>query len=113
MWWHRQQLAPGDRVVCRIEKRGTNPGPWAEQIRPETHGEGYRYQVRKFWIVESVESDGSVIVRTRRGKTRCLSPDHPFLRRAHWWERLKYEQRFPQPGEGGPVQPKHGPSSQP
>jgi hypothetical protein len=38
-----------------------------------------------------------VVVRTRRGRQRSLAAADPALRRAHWWERLLFGQRFPPP----------------
>ena len=85
----------GTKVIFHSEKQGRRPAPHAEVVLPAMHGENYRYWVPKFWIVEQVLPDGQLLVRTRRGKTRCVDPHDPNLRPASWWERLRYADRFP------------------
>jgi hypothetical protein len=99
---------PGDRVIYVAEKHSGHPGPRAEAIQPETHGEGYWYQVKKFWTVLEVLPDGHLKVLTRRGKQRQVATDDPRLRPARWWEKLIYAARFPSP-ETAPLNmvPKH------
>jgi hypothetical protein len=48
-----------------------------------------------------VQSDNTLVVRTRRGKHHEIPAADPALRRAHWWEWLFCRHRFPPflPGE--------------
>jgi hypothetical protein len=91
---------PGDRVVFTVTKYSAHPGPRAEAVDPEPHGEGYLYNVKKYWLVEAVQPDGMVSVVTRRGKHRVLPAQDPRLRPARWWETLFLRSRFPQHPEG-------------
>ena len=96
----------GDRVVFIATKHRSHPGPRAEKVQPEPHGEGYSYDVKKYWLVTEIRSDGTIAAVTRRGKRRLVRRDDPRLRPARWWERLLYRSRFPQePGSGGPSAP--------
>jgi hypothetical protein len=85
---------PGDRVVYTTTKHSAHPGPNAEDVSPEPHGEGYSYNVRKYWVVLTV-NDGRLTVVTRRGKQRELPSSDPRLRPARWWENLLLSSRFP------------------
>lgn len=92
---------PGDRVVYTATKHSAHPGPRAEAVAPEPHGEGYSYHVKKYWTVLEVQPGGGLKVVTRRGKHRFLPPDDPQLRPARWWETLFLRSRFPRlPAEG-------------
>ena len=86
----------GDRVVFIANKHSAHPGPRAEKVQPEPHGEGYSYDVKKFWRVSEVRNDGTIAAITRRGKRRLVRGDEPRLRPARWWERLLYRSRFPE-----------------
>jgi len=88
---------PGDRVVYTASKHSRHPGPRAEQVTPERNGEGYFYDVRKYWLVRDVQNDGTLTVITRRGKERQVSAADTRLRPARWWENLFLASRFPQP----------------
>jgi hypothetical protein len=88
---------PGDRVVYVASKHSAHPGPRAEAVQPEQHGEGYWYDVKKYWLVVQVLPDGLLTVITRRGKERSVAADDPRLRPARWWEMLLFRGRFPQP----------------
>jgi hypothetical protein len=52
--------------------------------------------VDKFWVVEAVHDDGTLVVRTRRGKAHQLRITDPNLRHATWWEAWRYGASFPQ-----------------
>ncbi|MEX2025984.1 MAG: hypothetical protein WEH44_01765 [Pirellulaceae bacterium] len=93
----------GDRIIYVAEKHSGHPGPRAEAIQPETHGEGYWYQVKKFWTVLEVLPEGQLKVLTRRGKQRQVASDDPRLRPARWWEKLLYSSRFPSPEKAPPT----------
>jgi hypothetical protein len=99
---------PGDRVVYTATKHSAHPGPRAEAVQPEQHGEGYWYDVKKYWLVVRVKPDGFLIVITRRGKERAISASDPRLRPARWWESLFLRDRFPRltaaPTDGRPSQ---------
>ena len=85
----------GDPVIYRRQKHSYHPGPRAEDIHPEYMGEGYRYVVDKFWVVDHIDEDGTLTLRTRTGKTHTIAPDDPRLRRPSMWERLRYRRKFP------------------
>ena len=91
-----QSFRTGDRVVVRVFKRSTHPGPRALHVRPEQSGEGYQYEVDKFWTVSEVRGDKLVLL-TRRGKVRAVDVSDPGIRRARWWQRIVYRDRFPEP----------------
>jgi hypothetical protein len=94
---------PGDRVVYTASKHSRHPGPRAEQVTPERNGEGYFYDVRKYWLVRAVQPDGMLVVVTRRGKERLVAAADERLRPARWWENLFLASRFPQrPDSPGP-----------
>lgn len=96
----------GDPVVYLATKHSVHPGPRAEKVQPEPHGEGYSYDVKKYWLVAEVRDDGMVAALTRRGKKRVVRPDDPRLRPARWWERMFFKSRFPQfPENSGPSAP--------
>ena len=84
----------GDRVVFRAFKRSTHPGPRAQHVRPEPSGDGYQYEVDKFWSVRETRG-GQLVLITRRGKQHVVDSSDPALRRAGWWERIFYSDRFP------------------
>ena len=85
---------PGDWIVYHKTKWSTDPGPRAQDVRPAPGGEQYVYSVDKYWVVEEIKDDGSVVLITRRGKRHVLSTELPSLRRANWFERLRYRSRF-------------------
>ncbi len=89
-------------MIFRASKSGPRPGPRAESILPSTHGDDYSYLVDKYWVVHEVRPDGSLVLRTRRGKLHVVTAMSPGLRRPSWFERWLYRDRFPQPGEVDP-----------
>lgn len=91
----RQDYRAGEPVIYRMHKYSAKPGPRAKAVAPAQHGEGYDYTVDKLWVVVEVRDDG-LVLRTRRGKSRLVSPDDPNLRRPRLWERWLYRHRFPQ-----------------
>ena len=90
---------PGDRVVYVAAKHSSHPTPRAEDVQPEPNGEGYTYDVKKYWLVLDVRPDGTLAVVTRRGKQRLISASDPRLRAANWWERFFLSSRFPRHGD--------------
>ena len=53
-------------------KHSAHPGPRAEAVQPEPHGEGYSYAVKKYWLVVQVRAGRHADRLTRRGKERQL-----------------------------------------
>jgi len=92
MW--RRPFKPGDLVVFRRHKATTHPGSRAQEVEAAAHGDLYNYFVEKSWIVERVQADGTLLLRTRRGKTHVVDPSDPNLRHASLWDRLRYRKRF-------------------
>ncbi|MEX2176026.1 MAG: hypothetical protein WD872_16815 [Pirellulaceae bacterium] len=95
----------GDRVVYVASKHSLRPGPRAEALTPEPHGEGYSYDVKKYWLVLEAKPDGTLTVVTRRGKQRVVPASDPRLRPARWWENIFLASRFPQPEDGDHNEP--------
>jgi hypothetical protein len=91
----KREFKPGDRVIYRKQKYSVHPGQNARVIHPAPHGDGYSYEVEKFWTVVAMEPDQKILVCTRRGKQLTISIHDPALRPAHWWERLLFRHRFP------------------
>ena len=92
MW--RRAFKPGDLVVFRRWKSTTHPGRRAQDVEATRRGDLYNYFVEKAWIVQSVQADGTLQLRTRRGKTHVLDPNDPNLRHASLWDRVRYRARF-------------------
>ena len=96
----RRPFKSGDRVVYRMVKESSCPGPRATNIEPTRFGETYHYQVEKYWVVSEVRDSGEVEIRTRKGKTRLIEPGDQRLRHANVFEHLFLRKRFP--GNGCP-----------
>ncbi len=88
-------------MVYRKQKSSPRPGRRARGVEPAPHGEAYSYLVDKFWRVDEVRPDGTLLVRTRKGKRHEVAAADPNLRRARWWERLLFGRRFPPRAAGG------------
>jgi len=84
----------GDWAVYRMHKSSSSPGQRAKMVNPASSGETYRYTVEKYWIVDRVSADGSLVLRTRRGKRHVISADDANLRRANLFEKLFLRKRF-------------------
>ncbi len=98
----RCHFKPGDPVIYRLTKHSCCPGPRAREVAPSANGDDYKYNVDKFWLVDSIMQDGQLLLRTRRGKTRIIRADDQNLRPPRWWEMLIYRRYFPQPGDTAP-----------
>ncbi|MFG0267682.1 MAG: hypothetical protein ACF8AM_21400 [Rhodopirellula sp. JB055] len=85
---------PGDWAIYRKSKRSKVPGPRASSVKPNLKGETYNYVVEKFWMVDEVNSDGTLTMRTTRGKTHRVSADDPNLSHPSWFARLRWRERF-------------------
>jgi hypothetical protein len=90
-----------DAVIYRKQKSSLHPGRHARDIQPAPHGDSYTYSVEKFWRVVAVQTNGTILVRTRRGKQHTIAANDPNLRPARWWERLILSHRFPSRTPGG------------
>jgi hypothetical protein len=88
---------PGDLVVYTMPKMSPHPGPRARSIHPAQSGDDYSYVVDKFWMVARLLDNGAVLLVTRKGKTRAVCASDPLLRKAGWWIRLRFGNRFPGP----------------
>ncbi|EMI53197.1 hypothetical protein [Rhodopirellula sallentina] len=85
---------PGDWVIYTKQKSSTSPGPRAENVHAASKGNLYRYTVEKYWIIDSVGDNGTLVLRTRRGKRHEVSADDLNLRKARIWERWIHSSRF-------------------
>lgn len=84
----------GDWVIYRKQKRSESPGPRAEEIHPDEHGERYSYLVDKYWLIENIKQSGELQLITKTGKRHVISPDDYRLRSPNWWERWRFASRF-------------------
>ncbi|HBE71995.1 MAG TPA: hypothetical protein DDW52_27975 [Planctomycetaceae bacterium] len=94
-------LKVGSPVVFAKQKVSTQPGKRATDISPQGKGDAYSYLVDKYWSVSEIHDDGSVTLKTRRGKEHRLPADDHRLRRPNLWERLVLRSRFPNLDEDG------------
>jgi hypothetical protein len=85
----------GEPVIFLVSKISQHPAPRAKHVFPAPAGETYSYQIEKFWTVAEVQSDGHLVLVTRRGKQHTVEISDPRLRPASWWERWVYRSRFP------------------
>ncbi|HEY0980546.1 MULTISPECIES: hypothetical protein [unclassified Schlesneria] len=90
----------GDPVVCFVSKFGLQPGRRAQHVYAVPSGDGYSYEVPKYWTVAEIQSPEKVRVITRRGKFHDLAISDPRLRPARWWEKLIFRKRFPMIHQG-------------
>lgn len=90
----RKEFKPGDMIIYRKTKHGVQPGPRASNVHPAAHGDTYSYTVDKYWIVEEVKPEGTLVAKTRRGKRNELKADDPNLQKANVLQRLWYRSRF-------------------
>ncbi len=91
----RRRLQPGVPIVYRMAESSTRlPGPEARDVHPAERGDLY-YLIKKYWRVEQVLQDGSIVAVTPLMEHHCLRRDDPNLRRANLFERLRHGARFP------------------
>lgn len=88
------QWRVGDWAIYRKSKRSTHPGRRASGVKANRKGETYAYVVDKFWVVDEILSDGTIVLRTARGKKHEISPDDRNLVRPSLWTRLRWTERF-------------------
>lgn len=106
----RKPYKIGDPVVYRTTKLSTSPGPRAEEVDAAPKGDLYSYKVDKYWVVNGIDPEGRLQLRTRRGKTHVLAPDDERLRHATLLERMFKAGRFPSVAQPGSTPP--APASQ-
>ena len=92
MW--KRTFSRGDWVVYREPKCTLRPGPRAKSVHPAARGDHYYYSVEKFWIVDEIRNNGELVLVTRKGKKRVKTATDPQLRRASFWDRIRYRERF-------------------
>ena len=90
----RSEYTQGDWVIYRATRHGKRPSPKAQQIFPASKGELYTYVVEKLRQVVEICEDGSLVLEARSGKRRVVACDDPNVRRASWWERIRYRRRM-------------------
>lgn len=88
------KFQPGDWVIYRKTKHSSKPGERACHVTPAPNGDSYSYTVDKFWIVTDVKQDGTVTLRTRKGKTHIVNSDTQSLKRPNWFQRWWHRFRF-------------------
>lgn len=91
----KPEFQSGDLVVYTMSKQSPQPGPRARSVHPAEFGDDYSYVVDKFWMVASVLDNDRVVLVTRRGKRRIARASDPLLKKANWWQRLRFRNRFP------------------
>ncbi len=91
----RHRYRTGDRVVYTRDKYTTKPGPRAKNVFATPNGDAYHYQVEKYWRVQDLGKNGTLLLVTRTGKTHVVERDDPRLRPARWWERIFKAGLFP------------------
>ncbi len=84
----------GDLLIYKKQKQSRKPGPRAHSVAAAVQNGLFSYVVDKFWIVEEIHEDGTLEVRTPRGKRHKLDPDDPNVRRATWWQRLRHRSLY-------------------
>jgi hypothetical protein len=89
----------GDLLIYKKQKHGASPSPKARHIAPAVQAGEFAYVIDKYWVVTGVNDDGTLVARTRGGKSHQLNPKDHNLRRATWWQRLFYRSRFPKLAE--------------
>ena len=82
------KFSRGDRVI--YDEVSRNPGG----MDSETAGNS-AYIVQHFMTVRESSKKGTVVLVTQTGKMHVTLNTNPNLRRARWWERLLYRDRFP------------------
>lgn len=85
----------GQRVVFAKDKFGERPGERARDVVGTQKGDSYSYIVEKYWVIDEIQENGKLLLRTRRGKLHLIDQEHPGLRLPTWWEKLFLSGRFP------------------
>lgn len=93
----RRPLRPGAPILYRVQETSSCPSLDAVDVYPSEHGESYCYLEQKYWRVEEVLEDGSILALTPLMEHQYVRPNDPNLRRANLIERVRYAARFPSP----------------
>src|SRR5438046_10573050 len=88
-----RRLRPGVPIVYRVQETSTCPSPDALDVYPSERGESYDYLANKYWRVEKVFEDGSIVALTPLMEHQYLRRNDPNLRKANLIERLRYAAR--------------------
>lgn len=80
-----------------MQESSACPSPDAVDVYPSERGEFYDYLAKKYWRVEEVLEDGSIVALTPLMEHQYVPPNDPNLRRANLIERVRYAARFPTP----------------
>ncbi len=91
----KHEYQTGDLVVYTMSKHSPHPGPRARSVHPAEQGEDYSYLVDKYWMVVKTIDQDKVQLVTRTGKTRICQASDPLLRKASWWQRIRFRNLFP------------------
>jgi len=90
-----RRLRAGAPIVYCVHESSTCPTRDARDVHPAEHGDFYYYTINKYWRVEKVLQDGSIVACSPLMEHHYLRPDDPNLRKASLVERLRYGARFP------------------
>ena len=80
-----RRFSRGDRVIFDMIAR--NPGVPKD--------DSSTYIVQHFMTVQETSKKGTVVLVTNDGRMHVTLNTNPNLRRARWWEKLLYRDRFP------------------
>jgi hypothetical protein len=92
-----RKLRVGAPVIYQATETSTCPTNEAYDVHPAEHGDYYYYLTNKYWRVEEVRPDGWIVARSALMEHHYLRRDDPNLRKANFFERLRYGGRFPFP----------------
>ena len=87
-------LKVGDFIIVQKWKASTHPSLRAKETFPSRNGEMYSYRIDKFWKVVQIVDDKTIEVETRRGKRYRLEKNGFKGRKAGFFDRLFYRDRF-------------------
>ena len=94
--WRR--FRAGAPIIYRAIATSAPLGREAHQVQVASKGEFYYYVTHKYWRVEEVRPDGIIVARSSLMEQYFLRPNDPNLRKASFFERLRYATRFPYSG---------------
>ena len=87
----------GQPVLYQSRKQNTDPGKAVSKVRTEPNGDWLDDNIERYWIVDEVGCDGTLVLRARRGRTLVVQSRDPELRPATRWERFWHRVKFLQP----------------